>query len=407
MIVNAHCHVFTFNTFLTQEAKRNLKMRLERHGLSEAWAAKVVDCIQQGMAEPDGHSLPARVLAFLQSLGTSDLSAFEFLRFGCLHHADAVTDELMQDMALIKERPGVEAEDAIVTPLMLDVVAEDAPPQDKALFAVQYDQTVRQARRYPGLVLPFVAVNPKRGPQALEIMRQALTDGACLGVKLYPSLGYSAADPMMDAVFEACQELGAPITMHCNSGGFCAPGYAHLNGCPGDWKGLLEKYDAVRLNFAHFGDEDIFTRPEEERYRWKNMILDMMDACPGRVFADVSFQDGPLGPPAVRGRYFDWLLQQLRTETRRSQILWGTDFYMINLAQSQSAYWELFRRELGPDFCPMASDNARRFLGLPTDGEAVDADSAVGRHIAYLRRNREAEDFATGSAPAKWLKGRL
>ena len=50
MLINAHCHVFTFKTFLTAAATENLKYRITSHHVSEALANDLIRLIVGGGA---------------------------------------------------------------------------------------------------------------------------------------------------------------------------------------------------------------------------------------------------------------------------------------------------------------------------------------------------------------------
>jgi len=408
MIINAHSHVFTFKTFLTEEAEANLAGRLRRSGLSEPLANDLLAFAREALLDDVPDDLASRLYAFFEKLGGDKLPLFTFFDRGCLQKIGDVTEALLADAAAgAAGLPG----ERIVVPLMMDVIAENSSDVDRARYDAQYEQTVLEAVRHPGRVLPFVAVNPRRGPKAYERMMQALESGECVGVKLYPSLGYEGAGDMyamLEKVLIACQEFSAPLTMHCNDGGFCGhEEYDYTYCSPVNWRERVETYD-VRFNFAHFGDQTPGKWPKGKAPLWREVILELMDTCPERVFADVSFQSGPLGKPAERKTYVAWLKGELASR-HGGQILWGTDSFMLFLSAFEREYWQFFRGALGPDFQRIAGDNPRRFLGLPAKGEAVEEETAMGRHIAFLKKkkNEAGSRFREGSAPAAWLDGRL
>jgi predicted TIM-barrel fold metal-dependent hydrolase len=398
MLINAHCHVFTFKTFLTGAAEENLKERLKTLHLSQAVADDALKIVKKILF---GENAYERIKAFAIKHGLADSPILEFLRRGCLPSVSAVTDALLADT----EKSVGPGEDAIVTPLMMDVITSEDSESDHKLYDAQYDQTVLQAVRHPGRVLPFVAVNPLRGPKAYTRMEEALTSGACVGVKLYPSLGYTVTDKMMDKVMVACAAYKAPVTMHCNDGGFCGPGYGYTYCSPVSWRDMIKAYD-VRFNFAHFGDQTP-GKPGSDT-SWRDEIVKLMDDYPERVYADVSYQSGPLGAADEKTAYVGWLKNELASP-RGNNILFGTDSFMLFLSAFESDYWQFFKYALGPDFRRMAETNPKRFLGLPAVGEAVTPDTAMARHIDFLKRKKaeSGSGFGTGSAPAGWLAGRL
>jgi len=403
MLINAHCHVFTFRTFLTGEAENNLRERIKASHLSEALANDLLRFAKEALFGGDPDSLATRLYAYLQQRGIGGQSLYEFFRRGCLGSVSEVTDALVRDT----EAHAAPGEDVVVVPLMMDVIDTLSPAADKALYAEQYRQTVLQAVRHPGHVLPFVCVNPLRGPEAFDRMLQALETGECVGVKLYPSLGYTVNDKMMDRVMQACEGFDAPVIMHCNDGGFCGSDYDYTYCSPVSWRDMIVRYN-VRFDFAHFGDQTPAKVSYGSPTLWRDTITSLMPIYPGRVYADVSYQSGPIGGPGGQYRYTAWLKDQLAS-SRGDQILWGTDSFMLFLSVFEKDYWQFFRDALGADFARIAEKNPRKFLGLPEDGAKPLPGSAMERHIDFLKSRKAAGDsqFGEGSAPAAWLVDRL
>lgn len=410
MRINAHCHVFNFKTFLTDAAKAILVARLNRGGLSKPFAELIANYIEKRLDRAtDNREALGELQDMINTRRRGGLYIWEFLRLGFLPDIAAVTDDLLAKTRDLLDDP---QEDGVVTALMMDVISEKQS-KDDALFFDQYRQTVEQALRHPGRVLPFVAFNPNRkgrpaGENGLEIVEAALESGACVGVKLYPSLAeHGPAAPGMEDLFALFNTYHAPIVMHCNSGGFAASTATALRCHPGDWKPLLKKYSNVRLDFAHFADEDIFTDPGSAPYRWRVMLLDMIKdpELGGRVYGDVSYQDEPLARAAVRRAYFERLTGYLNDKSLSRNILWGTDSFMIYLSRSNSEYWDMFKYELGDLFAVIAETNPCRFLGLTGDDGKMAAN--MHRHVTFLSRMQGSPLWEAGSPQAAWLQTAL
>ena len=401
MRVNAHSHVFTFQTFLTAAAETNLKARLMAWHLSEAAANDAVKLARKVLLGEDAET---RLAVFAARHHLEGNPLLEFLRRGCLPDISAVTDPLMADSA----SGAGEEEETLAAVLMMDVVDGDSLPWELALYEEQFKDTALQAERWPGRALPFVAVNPLRGAQALDYLRRGLEEGLCVGVKLYPSLGYTARDPMIARIMQACQDASAPVVMHCNDGGFCWPDYACTYCSPMAWADVIADYD-VRFDFAHCGDQTP-GKPESATHpSWRDYIGTLMDRFPDRVYADVSYQSGPLGKEDEQQRYVAWLKSQMATP-RGDNILFGTDSFMLLQACADADYWAFFKTALGAgDFARIAATNPARFLGLPAAGETPGAATSLGRHVAYLRERRHGPGsrFGEGGRPASWLAGLL
>jgi predicted TIM-barrel fold metal-dependent hydrolase len=403
MRINTHCHVFTFDTFLTSAAEENLKARLTSWHLSNAAASDAIKLAKRIIFNGDTDE---RIADFAKRHGLEGSSILEFLRRGCLDTVSEVTDALMRDTVA-----AAGTDDVVVTPLMLDVIGDDNVTNwDKALFRNQYEQTVLQAVRYPGRVLPFMAFNPNRA-DSYDWTKSALESGHCVGVKLYPSLGCDMSDQgtkqQFSKVLQLCQDFDAPVTMHCNDGGFCGPDYNNIACSPIVWEPFIENA-AVRFNFAHFGDLADPKMTAVNPTLWRDYILQLMDKFPERVYADVSYQAGALAPAAEKAAYFGWLNNQL-AQPRGRQILFGTDSFILLQAVADTTYWQFFETGLGTDFQRVAEANPKKFLGIPQDGASVSPGSALERHIAFLK-GKKAEPgsgFGQGAAPAAWLDGRL
>jgi predicted TIM-barrel fold metal-dependent hydrolase len=400
MLINAHCHVFTFETFLTSAAETNIKARLMSGKLSEAAANDALKIAKKILFSGNADE---RIADLAKRYGLEGNPILEFLRRGCRDTISEVTDDLMKDTIA-----GAGTPDVIVVPLMMDVIEADASSRDLSLYKDQYDQTVQQAVRHPGRVLPFVAVNPLRGPGAHELMVHALDSGECVGVKLYPSLGWEANHPMVDKIMRDCEHYSAPLTMHCNDGGFCgAEQYDYYLCSPISWRDVVRKYD-VRFNFAHFGDQTPGKDPVGSATLWRDYIVKLMADYPKCVYADVSYQSGPLGTADEKTAYVAWLKNELASP-HGNNILFGTDSFMLLQAMADRDYWQFFKTQLGKTFQRIAEDNPKRFLGLPAAGAEVQPGSAMARHIDFLNRKKaeSGSGFGKGSAPAGWLAGRV
>lgn len=416
MRIDAHCHIFTFKSFLTAAAETNLKARLKDRHLSDAAIHDIVKFAKGVLLADDAD---ARLTELAKRLHLTGHPVIEFLRRGCRGSISEVTDALMAET---KAAASPDAE-CIAVALMMDVVDAESSRKDLERFASQYDDpacpakpcagqyhdTVLQAVRYPGRLLPFVAVNPLRGAEALDIMHHALDSGECVGVKLYPSLGYGITDPMVKQIMQECEAYNAPITMHCNDGGFCgAEQHDYFYCSPVSWRDVVRDYE-VRFNFAHFGDQTP-GKPGSD-VSWRDIVVEAMDLWPHRVYADVSYQSGPLGDAAAQDAYMSWLAAQIATE-RGCNILFGTDSFMLLQAARAADYWGFFQSRLGAGFNRLACANPARFLGFQCDGDdcspteaalTVVPDSSLERHALYLRGRQADPAYAAGAPPATWL----
>ena len=440
MRINCHCHVFNFQTIFTPKTKKILQARLKNEGWPDRLVKLIMDALQAAFANPALRSDPlkiypdltARVMGlnqdlsgeegqairamtpkdadgwslagldrFLRSLSEGALVVnpdawfetpsdwLKFIYTAFMPSIDRVTDHLLDQL---------NDADAIV-PLMMDI-----DPEEKTLYKEQMEQTAGQSLRHPGRVMPFLAVHPLR-ENALGILKKEIKRGRFIGVKLYPSLGYKIQSPALEGILDYCNQTDTPITMHCNSNGFYAAksfrDYSH----PRHWWNILGKYEALRVCFAHFGGDEFFRLPEETPWpqgSWSGEILRLMDGFKGRVFTDISYHTRPMELEIGRYAYYEGYLSKLRTylqdDTYGSQILWGTDYWLVQRRVDEKHYWDYFSARLGGRVLDQISrDNPIRFLGLPNPKPAPN----ISRHLKYLKSKT---DKLTRKNTAPWIR---
>jgi predicted TIM-barrel fold metal-dependent hydrolase len=69
------------------------------------------------------------------------------------------------------------------------------------------------AARHRGFFFPFFGIDPRR-PSAVALVREALSDRAIVGIKLYPPAGFSPTDERCDGIYEAVVDAGAVVMFH-------------------------------------------------------------------------------------------------------------------------------------------------------------------------------------------------
>jgi len=321
------------------------------------------------------------------------LDFIEFLRINFLPSIDAVTDELISQSG---------PEDVLVV-LPMDIIDEKASPRDKGVYRKQLDGTVAQAVRYPGRILPFVNVNPRRGPDSGKIFEEFIQSGACVGVKLYPSLGYDVDTPELREVYKTCEAKEVPVLLHCNAGGF-RKSVGDAQRCkPGHWRQILDDFPKLKVCFAHFGGDENLIVPGITPNSWTAEILQMMGDFPGQVFADVAYHTACMGNKVVKKVYQKNLKEILANDVTRTQVLWGTDFHLVRQQLQDRNYIRYFEGMFtATEIRRIAVENPQRFLGLPS-AEDKTIGANLKRHVGYLNKMRED---VSGSG-AWWLRAYL
>jgi hypothetical protein len=197
--------------------------------------------------------------------------------------------------------------------------------------------------------------------------------GGCLfsGIKLYPPLGF---DPWpepgeerekVELLFGFCEKRGIPITTHCDDHGFrvVSREEAFAFTAPSRYRAVLERFPALRIDFAHFGRQYTTNLMRPAPTEWFDEIIGLIDAYPN-VYTDLSFN-------GVEPAYYERIaaaLAALPDATREkveSRVMFGSDF-VVNLmkVRSYADYFRIFdssplEAELKARFC---CENPARFL---------------------------------------------
>lgn len=225
-----------------------------------------------------------------------------------------------------------------------------------------------------GYVFPFLAVDPRRPGITNLVTKGKVTstgkkliskEGPFYGIKLYPPLGYFPNDPRLHDIYAHCINNDFPVIAHCQPVSFVnpwsptpSPGehFAH----PRNWKAVLNEFNKLRLNLAHFGgidDVEAFANSSTgENGEWTKTIIELLDY--ENVYTDISaFAD----PGADK-----WLQTILkRYPVVEKKLLFGTDFIInmthANLHGQLKNYFNYFPALPLDSF----TRNPWRFLGLP------------------------------------------
>ena len=284
----------------------------------------------------------------------------------------------------------------VICPLMMDFQPHPgAGIKGKAnkTFSEQIEDMQKLTEKYPGRILPFLAVDPRR-PEVLEnFFFPAFESGVFGGVKLYPSLGYLPSHPVLMDLYQICVDKKIPVTVHCGTGAvssswrylknipgfrydqknpaapaefseqtcwfFSSHAFADYFNHPDRWKPVLERFPDLRLNLAHFG-----STVEWEKYlnnqdnSWPSRIMDLIYRYP-HVYTDISYN--------ISAREQHKLLRELLLRNPRLQerVLFGSDYFMVVKEGHFRTILADFTTAMGEDLMrKMACDNPRVFLGV-------------------------------------------
>lgn len=287
-------------------------------------------------------------------------------------------------------------DDTALVTLTLDITA--GGDDDDALYQGQLKETARAALAYPGRILPFVCVNPRRTLH-YERMTYALEEQGYIGVKLYPSLGYSVDTPEMRRVYAYCQANEIPILQHCNQGGFCRDKGSARFCSPADWDAILADFPGLKVCFGHFGGVENLVVDPITPDSWTDQILGLMRKYPDSVYADISYHDSAMDAGDHEAAYFANLKRLLNDSQYASRILFGTDFHLIRQRVRDDNLWRFFEARFSDaHFSLLTEDNPAEFLGMPS-ASGRGSRGNIKRHLKFLAKyNNEV-----GQDPAPWV----
>lgn len=264
----------------------------------------------------------------------------------------------------------------------------------------QENQLVDLQKKYPDMVFPFYAVDPRRkenyrfenGSYDLTPILERLTvnGGHFYGIKLYTPNGYSPADPMLMTLYEYCEKHAIPITAHCSGGGFASfaktvniQGLIYQNNMvkkqygnitfnhyrmtdkervhekaqmlnhPLLWEKVLEQYPHLTLNLAHFGSS---VGTEE----WSEHIIRLMKLYPN-LYTDFSCISDESTLSNMYHTYYSQAAPSIK-----SRFLYGSDFYLNMLfIDNMKQYIHQFENVFSPaEMKEIAELNPRKFLAI-------------------------------------------
>lgn len=250
-------------------------------------------------------------------------------------------------------------------------------------FTEQLDELNKIKKKYPDQIFPFICADPRR-PGIKDIVKKYIEERDFQGIKIYPPLGYYPFDEGLYPIFKYAEANRIPIISHC------APPVVYYRGKitkdmlvhpktgiklerknkqefanyftdPKNYKYLLKDFPELRICLAHFGgcsewEKYMRTRWDERMEKgWFSVILDLIKNH-SHVYADVSY--------TMHDVNFHPLLKVILQDPKiRSKVLFGSDFYMVEIDIPERAFSINLRAYLsGEDYQQIAEINPQVFL---------------------------------------------
>jgi predicted TIM-barrel fold metal-dependent hydrolase len=297
----------------------------------------------------------------------------------------------------------------LATPLLVDMEhwVNDQPKVDMRTQLLAQRALIESSG---GRLHPFMAYCPRRDVRtsgaALDLVKEAVTKHGCIGVKVYPPMGFfplgnnllsdplgAAIDTALENLYAYCAENGVPVTAHCSPGGAeSRPGFSQRSH-PYGWRAVLTKHPTLRLNLGHFGGYESLLHMKDDKRRWVEGCAELMSEF-GSVYADISYHTLAASP----GNASKWLESLMdvfkRWPKAKDRLLYGSDWHMIVMEGSAERYLIELRQRLESVFGESTArgffwGNAVRFLGL-------EATSPV-------RERLNAYYVEVGLPPSAWM----
>lgn len=215
------------------------------------------------------------------------------------------------------------AKNTVLTPLVMDfdMGGRILASGRKSKLAGQVQRlcdAIKQVSPQKVKVLPFMGIDPERPDfdhwldKAQSVQGRggfaAAQNGDFIGIKLYPSLGFSPLEHLPR--YKTMAEKGLPVTVHCQKDGLKLEKDGDSLTDPKNWEAVLAALKAegidLTINFAHFGGEDgvmataaFRDRPPEDastplrifdelrKNTWTRSIIRMLKTYPN-AYSDLS-----------------------------------------------------------------------------------------------------------------------
>jgi predicted TIM-barrel fold metal-dependent hydrolase len=255
-------------------------------------------------------------------------------------------------------------------------VAKDFETQLEELAAIKRDPAYRD------LILPFIFTHPER-PLIFTLVKRYIEEEGFAGLKLYPSLGYYPFDKRLDLVFSYAEQYGIPVTTHCARGGIYYKWdirdrvhpitgkvypksknkyFTDIYTDPTNYHYLLHKFPELKINLAHFGGYDEWQKylentiiDQDGETNWFTTIRELITSYPN-VYTDVSYT-------LFNKELIPLLKVVLEDSIIKNKVLFGSDFYMTEIEESEREFCINLRASLGEQqFKLIAEENPEIFL---------------------------------------------
>lgn len=236
--------------------------------------------------------------------------------------------------------------------------------------------------KFPDQIIPFVHIDPRHSDVERRV-KEWIINFRFKGVKIYPPFGYLPTEKSLTPIYNFCEhhENGIPVMTHCagailrakefkndrnRASSFCAPR---------NYIKVLEDHPKLRLCLGHFGGDsawDAFLKKPLVSDRlsgrkendpgiesWLDDILEMLRSGKyPNLYVDISYV-------IFHFRENSIILKVLLEDDRiRPRVLFGTDYYMVEVENFSERQLSMFlRATIGEQYYKeIAEINPKRYL---------------------------------------------
>jgi predicted TIM-barrel fold metal-dependent hydrolase len=230
-----------------------------------------------------------------------------------------------------------------------------------------------------GFLLPLVPYNPwtdiREDGASLGLVKRAVERHGCVGVKIYPPMGYypygNAVPPDIETPFERpdrheldrkllalysyCVEAGVTVMAHSRKSMGRDGAHDELPSTRG-WSELNKREEAagLRVNLAHFGKENDLWAMEYARM--------MQNAGKITYYGDLGYWNDLRTNATAQGNWRALLPTQISSsEQLLDRIMYGSDWFMITMENRWGDYFVDFA-EMMPSLSPESTAFERLFF---------------------------------------------
>lgn len=251
-------------------------------------------------------------------------------------------------------------------------------------YPEQLEELYKLKKIYPQ-IFAAIHIDPRR-KGVFDLMQKCVEDWGFTMVKLYPPLGYFPYDERLMPVYDYCSKNNISVMSHCSP-----YNPVHFKGSKSELKTLLAKaekpintkgkkkkelcsyfthprnyinilneFPDLNICLAHFGSSyfwDKYLDEPEASNNWFVIIKELLKEHKN-LFSDISFT-------LNRENFFPLLKVLLVDEKIRSQVLFGSDYYMVETKVNERRFSIDLRSYLGEQlFNTIAVENPRSYLHI-------------------------------------------